>query len=67
MPTSASFAVTVLNTPELARRSMTSGEFAALYCGSDPPFWLYSAPDNMPVYLTVSKGLVVRVDERYMP
>lgn len=69
VPVSASLRITVLASrggspmPE----KLPLGEFAALYCGEPLPDWVYGAGPEMPANVTVAKGEVARVDERYLP
>lgn len=64
---SSTLAVTMLDNQEVAARTLTAREFAALYCETAKPSWLYSDPDNVPMDLRVSKSQVVRADEQYVP
>lgn len=68
VPVSKQFTVTVLDNQQLdTTHRLDAGQFASLYCADGAPTWLYSSPENLAAVLRVSKGLVVRADERYVP
>jgi|GEM_PF-2455758 len=67
VPVSAGLRVRVIDNQEATEHSITTAEFASLYCGEARPDWLYSNPEDLPVNLTITNGEVVKVEEQYVP
>lgn len=67
VPVAATLRVRVIDNQESTEHSITTAEFASLYCGGPRPDWLYSNPEDLPANLTITNGQVVRVEEQYVP
>jgi len=66
VPVSATLRVRVIDNQEVIEHSITTAQFASLYCDG-PPSWLYSNPEDLAANLTIVKGEVVGVEEQYTP